>query len=101
MSEQVIFDPQRWICVLDFDADPYSKKQVQTCKELGLDIKGAILCNESDHAKSEACMTVPAFPCFCNLDSNMCVSGLRETLSDFEELQKLSDTELKKKKSGA
>ena len=91
------FDPQRWIFVGDIETCPHSKRQVQTCKDLGLDIKGAILCNEPDHAKSEACEKVPAFPCFCNLDSNVCIAGLRETMDQFNELQSISDTELKKK----
>lgn len=91
------FDAQRWIFVGDMDVCPHSKQQVGICKDLKLNIKGAILCNEADHKNSEACLKVPAFPCFCNLDSNMCVAGLRETKSQFDELQVLSDTELAKK----
>lgn len=92
------FDPQRWIFVGDLEECPHSKKQVETCKSLNLNIKGAILCNDPDHKDSEACVKVPAFPCFCNLDSNICVSGLRENMAHFDELQKLSDEEMKKKK---
>lgn len=91
------FDPQKWIFVGDMDACQHSKKQVGICKDLQLNIKGAILCNEPDHKESEACIKVPAFPCFCNLDSNICIAGLRETKEQFEELQKLSDDELVKK----
>lgn len=91
------FDPQRWIFVGDMDACAHSKKQVEICKDLALNIKGAIFCNDKDHRDSEACVKVPAFPCFCNLDSNICVAGLRDSRIQFEELQKLSDEALKNK----
>ena len=82
----------------DMEKCPHSVKQVDTCKALGLNMKGAILCNETDHAKSDACVKVPAFPCFCNLDSNVCISGYRDTQAQFDELQKISDNEMTKKK---
>ena len=93
------FDAQRWIVVVDMDACPHSKKQVATCKDLNLNMKGGILCNDPDHKDSEACMKVPAFPCFCNVDSNICVAGLRETREQFDELQRLSNEEVKRKRS--
>ncbi len=99
MTEEGAFDPQRWIFVGDLDVCPHSKKQVGICKNLNLNIKGAILCNDPDHKDSEACVKVPAFPCFCNLDSNICIAGLRETPEHFAELQKLSNDELARKKS--
>lgn len=92
------FQPDKWIFVGDFDADPHSKRQVQTCSDLGYNIRGAIMCHEKEHEKTEACHKVPAFPCFCNTESQLCVSGLRTTTEDFEELQKLSDQALKDKK---
>ena len=96
--EDIKFDAPNWIYVGDIETCPHSKKQVGICKDLGLNLKGAVLCNDPEHSKSDACVKVPAFPSFCNLESNICVAGLRETMDQFKELQKMSDDELKKKK---
>ena len=92
------FKASPWIFVGDFNICPHSEKQVQICKNMGLQLKGAILCHEKDQASSEACKQVPAFPAFCNTESNLCVAGLRETKDHFRELQKLSDEQLAKTK---
>lgn len=85
------FKAENWIFVGDTSLCPHSKHQVDVCKELNLPLKGAILCNDEEQRKSEACQKVPAFPCFCNLETNVCISGLRENMTDFVELERLSD----------
>ena len=92
------FQPEKWIFVGDFENDPHSKTQVQTCNDLKYNIRGAIMCHEKEHEKTEACFKVPAFPCFCNTDSQLCVAGLRTTPEQFDELQKMSDEALKERK---
>tara|TARA_B110000046_G_scaffold169754_1_gene189133 strand:- start:1440 stop:1748 length:309 start_codon:yes stop_codon:yes gene_type:complete len=94
----MIFDAPNWIFVGDMEECPHSKRQVEVCKQLGLNIKGAVLCNEPEQAQSDACTKVPAFPCFCNVASNVCVAGLRTLPSQFDDLQRISDTELRKNK---
>ena len=91
------FKPDEWIFVGDMEACPHSKNQVEICNNLDLKIKGAILCNEDQHSNSEPCMQVPAFPCFCNINSQVCISGLRENLEHFHDLQKISDEKAKEK----
>lgn len=90
-----MFHANRWIFVGDMDKCKHSKDQVSICKKLGLEIKGAILCNDKEHENTEACHQVPAFPSFCNIDTKVCVSGLRESMDDFHELQKISDEKKK------
>lgn len=89
MSET--FDAEKWIFVGDTEKCEYSKEQVNICKELQLPLKGAILCNDEKQRESDACQKVPAFPCFCNIETSVCISGLRENMDDFKELQRLSD----------
>ena len=91
------FDAEKWIFVGDTDMCDYSKFQVDICKSLELPLKGAILCNDEQQRESEACQKVPAFPCFCNIETSVCISGLRETIEDFQELQRLSDEAVKAK----
>lgn len=91
MSDESKFKADTWIFVGDTSLCEYSKQQVDVCKSLNLPLKGAILCNDEEQRKSEACLKVPSFPCFCNIETNVCISGLRETISDFEELQRISD----------
>ena len=79
-----------WFCILDFKNDEYSKKQVEVAKKLNLDLKGAVLCHEEQNTDSEICKKYPAFPTFCNTETNICVSGFRSTMKDFEDLQKIS-----------
>lgn len=96
MSET--FDAEKWIFVGDTEHCEYSKQQVQICKDLNLPLKGAILCNDENQRESEACQKVPAFPCFCNIETSVCISGLRETEDDFKELQRLSNDSSQNKK---
>jgi hypothetical protein len=88
------FDASKWILVGDLDIDPYTKPQIDICKNMNLPLKGAILCSDKDHKDSPACFQVPAFPAFCNVDSKMCISGMRETAEHFEDLQKKSNEKL-------
>lgn len=93
------FNPQEWIVVVDSEICTHSKAQVDICNKMDLKIKGAILCNDKEHSNSQPCQQVPAFPSFCNINSQVCISGLRETAEDFEELQQQSDQMLAQKKS--
>lgn len=85
------FEAEKWVLVCDFENDKHSQPQVEKLQELGYDIKGAIQCHDSKYADSEACMKVPAFPTFCNSETNLCVAGLRTTPEHFEDLQRMSD----------
>lgn len=86
-----------WVLVGDIEKCEHTKKQVEICKGMKMPLKGAILCNDPQHAETEACFKVPAFPCFCDTKTSLCVSGLRETAEDFDELLKMAEDELKKK----
>jgi len=92
MSQKMSFNPQEWILVGDLNICEYSKQQIQIVNDLDMKIKGAILCNESN---SEACNQVPAFPSFCNIETKICISGLRENTESFNELQTISNEKKK------
>lgn len=92
--DQMSFQAEKWVFVGDFETCPYSKKQVEFCKNNNMNIKGAILCHEDKFSNSDACNKIPHFPSFCNVDTNVCISGLRETKEQFAELQKISDEKL-------
>lgn len=85
------FDGSEWIFVGDVARCPHSSEQIKACKALSIDIKGAVLCNNPDHAETAACKQVPAFPSFCSLKTNICVAGLRRTHEEFDALQRQSD----------
>jgi len=85
------FHGQSWVLIGDTEICPFTKQQINICKELKVEIKGAILCNESENQKSEACKNVASFPSFCNIETKVCIPGLKETLGDFQEIQKLSN----------
>ena len=68
-------EANKWVFIGDTEVCDYSKKQVGIAKDLGLQIKGAILCNDPEHAKQEVCRKVQSFPTFCNTETQ-----LRETL---------------------
>ena len=85
------FRPEEWIFIGDLDICPHSDKQVKVCQEMQMPIKGAILCNDPEHKASPACTNVPSFPSFCNVESQICVSGLRTTKAQFDDLQRISD----------
>ena len=84
------FNPSEWILVGDTNICPHTKEQVKVCQNMDIRIKGAILCNEKENENNPACLHIPAFPSFCHVDKNMCVSGLRETKESFDELQKIA-----------
>ena len=88
------FQPEKWVLVGDTNVDPHTSTQIQIIKDSKLEIKGAILCNDEKQANSDACK-LPAFPTFCNIDTQVCVAGLRETKEHFEALQKISDEKSK------
>lgn len=85
------FEPKNWVLVCDTEVDKYSGPQIETLKAMDLKIKGAIQCNDPKFKDHEACKTVPAFPAFCNTESQICVSGFRETQEHFDKLQQISD----------
>jgi len=84
------FKPEEWICVLDKNIDKYSNEQIQAIKDLKLSLHGAIVCSDKDQENNPACKQVPAFPSFCNINTNVCASGLRKSLDHFEMLHELS-----------
>lgn len=91
MAERTTFKGEQWMFVGNTESCPYSILQVQKVRDLGLDVKGAVLCNHPDHRDAPVCKKVPAFPCFCNVETQLCIPGLRETMPHFNYLQWLSD----------
>ena len=75
-----------WILVLDKVLDPHSSKQVDVCSKNNIGLKGAIFCNETEHKNTQACLQVPSFPSFCNMNKKVCVSGLRTEEKHFQQL---------------
>lgn len=75
---------QNWVVIVD--SDPVSQKQLQVCKDLKPDLKGAILCQDPENDKSAICNTVERFPAFCHHTRNSCVYGLRPDAESLEEL---------------
>tara|TARA_B110000008_G_C16846792_1_gene515064 strand:+ start:778 stop:1053 length:276 start_codon:yes stop_codon:yes gene_type:complete len=88
------FQAEDWVLVGNTDL-PYTKEQIEACKSLDLNIKGAILCNDPAKADSDACKMIPQFPAFCNTKTQICVSGLRDDTKLFDELQEYSDNKNK------
>lgn len=87
------FNPSQWILVADTEVCPYSKRQIELCKQLDVQVKGVILCNDKGNAANGACLRMPAFPAFCHVDKGVCVSGLRETAHALDELQRVADSQ--------
>lgn len=75
---------QAWVVVVD--SDDVSKRQMEACRALQPDLKGAIECDDAKNAEAEVCWKVERFPSFCNTVTNECVSGLRDTAEKFSEL---------------
>ena len=84
------FDPRKFVLVGDTDVCEHTSEQLERCSRMEMDLKGVILCNEPRHADTDACKKIAAFPAFCNVETNMCASGLRETQSEFDELATLT-----------
>ena len=80
------FNANDWFLVGDTNICPYSKEQIKICQNLNIQVKGAVLCNDAENTNNPACLQVPAFPAFCHVEKNMCISGLRETTDSFEDL---------------
>ncbi len=78
-----------WVLIADSSICPYSKQQLETIKEVGAKLQGAILCNEEQNKDSKVCKEIDAFPAFCNTATNKCVIGLRKTHEELEELNKM------------
>lgn len=86
------FQGDAWVLVCDTEIDQYSKPQIEKINELGIQIRGAIQCSDPKFKDADACKKVPAFPCFCNTETSICVPGFRETKELFEDLQVFSDS---------
>ena len=82
-----VLDAENWVLVGDTDIDQYTQPQIETCKKMNLNLKGVILCNDENQKNTNACFQVPAFPAFCNLESKICLSGLRQTEEEIADLQ--------------
>tara|TARA_Y100000746_G_C15432687_1_gene419331 strand:- start:387 stop:707 length:321 start_codon:yes stop_codon:yes gene_type:complete len=85
------FRAHEWVLVADTDICTHSREQIQVLQTLDQKVKGAILCNETQHENSAPCQQVPAFPAFCNLESQFCFSGLRTDQTLLDEIQSESD----------
>tara|TARA_B100001778_G_scaffold306306_1_gene285546 strand:+ start:496 stop:774 length:279 start_codon:yes stop_codon:yes gene_type:complete len=85
------FTASEWILVGNKDECPYTTEQIKIVQKNNYEIKGAILCDQIDDKNKEICHNIPNFPSFCNMKTNICVSGLRETPEDFQNLQNTSD----------
>ena len=86
-------EPEAWALVADLEACPHSVTQMQAAKEMGLPLKGAILCHLPEYADQEPCRKAPAFPLFCNVNTNKCFAGLRDTCELIQELETLNKSE--------
>lgn len=88
---------ENWILVADTQVCDLSKKQIEVCKNLDVPIQGAVLCNEKNNENTPICHQVDFFPTFCHVNSNICIPGIRKTKEDFDTLEKVLETELRKK----
>ena len=85
------FRSDDWILVGDRNICEHTRMQLDIFQNLNVTIKGALFCDSDQHVNHDACTQVPAFPAFCNVNTNICVSGLREDLQSLDDLQKISD----------
>lgn len=85
------FDPSKWVVVGDMVDCEFTQKQVKYLQDNKVPLHGAILCNDEKSKKSSVCTELEYFPAFCNVDSNLCVSGYRSTSKEFDELQMKND----------
>ena len=92
----MVFDEANWVLLHRPDICEHSKRQVEVCKELTPNLKGGIQCDTAENRDSEACGKVSAFPCFCNVETHVCVPGLRQTKEDLQRLQDISDARRKR-----
>ena len=76
---------KRWILVTDNDA--VSQKQMQVCDDIKPPLYGALDCSV---VNEDICREVGKFPAFCNLDTKVCLFGLRMTENRFVEMQNMS-----------
>ena len=86
------FNPKEWILIGDLHICPHSKEQIQVLQNLNQQIKGAIMCNETHHENSPPCHQIPSFPSLCNIETQLCYSGLRSDQSSLNEVQHDSDS---------
>ena len=84
-------EADKWILVGNLEKDPHTQTQINVIKEMDLQLKGAIMCNDEKHRDSDVCKTIPAFPSFCNIETQVCVAGLRENNEQFASLQAISN----------
>lgn len=79
--------PEDWVVVVDTTLCPHSSTQLAVVREQLPTLRGAILCHENESAPT--CRTVPAFPAFCHVPTQRCVSGLRTDAEHFAQLEAL------------
>jgi hypothetical protein len=79
------FQPENWVLVCDTKIDPHSQKQIDNLQSQNYanKLKGAIDCGLDKNKDVEACKQVPAFPSFCNTETNVCISGYRSTTEQY------------------
>lgn len=65
-----------WIAVLD--GDPVSDRQRDVCKTHCKELKGWVDCRTQD-VEEKICFAVKQFPAFCNVQTDECTYGLRDT----------------------
>lgn len=80
-----------WALVVDPEVCPYSKPQVEAARDLGVPLKGVVFCNDKLQGKSSVCDRAPAFPMWCNVRTQECVTGLRSTCQEIAELKALEE----------
>jgi hypothetical protein len=85
-----MFQPEKWVLVCDTNLE-HNAEQINVLKEKQINIKGVIQCSDPKYENHDACKSIPRFPSFCNVDTHMCMSGLRESEEHFNQLQKASD----------
>lgn len=85
------FNPKQWVLVGDTNICEHTVSELKFLQENSIDLKGMIPCNDEKYKDHEACKMIPAFPAFCNTETQLCVSGLRDSWELFHDLQKISD----------
>ena len=82
------FTSTNWVCVLD--SDVHSERQLKWLYEHKTDapLKGLVKCNEPEHANTNVCTQVPAFPTFCDTTTGKCVPGVRTSVASMEAMCK-------------
>ena len=80
------FESEKWVAILDLEACPYSRQQVDALKANDVHTN-LILCNKPEHSESKPCKSVSSFPTFCYIETGECFAGLKRTVADLDDLQ--------------